>query len=258
MRSALAGGSLAFDQLVPAALDVEHHRLQRCARARGPPRAAPRGGPRSRRCPASACPARSASRRAGSMVHTSVLRPIAAARSASAAETVVLPTPPAPTQTSTRSPPERLAEGGRGAHAASSSRTSVLPSCSTSPRASSGTLRRGRCTERKPHPPPAAAPPRWCGPRPPRSRPPAPSVPAVQPAPGGPAHRSAAGHGLVQHHRAQREAETRPQRLVQLHRLAAPAAPRGGSPAPPRSPPGRPAAPASSAPRRPSAPGARW
>ena len=40
-----------------------------------------------------------ASRRAGSMVSTTTLRPRSAARSASAAEVVVLPTPPEPQQT---------------------------------------------------------------------------------------------------------------------------------------------------------------
>ncbi len=40
-----------------------------------------------------------ASRRAGSMVSTTTLRPRSAARSASAADVVVLPTPPEPQQT---------------------------------------------------------------------------------------------------------------------------------------------------------------
>ena len=40
-----------------------------------------------------------ASRRAGSMVSTTTLRPRSAARSASAAEVVVLPTPPEPQHT---------------------------------------------------------------------------------------------------------------------------------------------------------------
>ncbi len=40
-----------------------------------------------------------ASRRAGSMVSTTTLRPCSAARSASAADVVVLPTPPEPQQT---------------------------------------------------------------------------------------------------------------------------------------------------------------
>ena len=43
-----------------------------------------------------------ASRRAGSMVSTTTLRPRSAARSASAAEVVVLPTPPEPQHTMIR------------------------------------------------------------------------------------------------------------------------------------------------------------
>jgi hypothetical protein len=47
-------------------------------------------------------PSEFASRRAGSMVRMSVLRPSIAARSPSVAEIVVLPTPPEPTQATTR------------------------------------------------------------------------------------------------------------------------------------------------------------
>src|SRR5437763_13794185 len=46
-----------------------------------------------------------ASRRAGSMVSTTTCRPCSAARSARAADVVVLPTPPAPQQTTIRVPP---------------------------------------------------------------------------------------------------------------------------------------------------------
>jgi hypothetical protein len=52
--------------------------------------------------PSQVSPSALASRRAGSMVQTSALRPSAAARIATAAASVVFPTPPAPTHTSTR------------------------------------------------------------------------------------------------------------------------------------------------------------
>ena len=61
----------------------------------------PRRRPRTGRGVLSSCsmPIDCASRRAGSMVSTTTLRPRSAARSASAADVVVLPTPPAPQHT---------------------------------------------------------------------------------------------------------------------------------------------------------------
>src|SRR5262245_34344707 len=70
--------------------------------------------------PSSLSPSEFASRRAGSMVHTSELRPSTAARSASAAATVVFPTPPAPTATTTwssRSAARMASDAGASAFA---------------------------------------------------------------------------------------------------------------------------------------------
>ena len=59
-------------------------------------------GTRCGELPRSLTPNAWASRRAGSMVNTTTLRPYSAARSAMAAAVVVLPTPPAPQHTTTR------------------------------------------------------------------------------------------------------------------------------------------------------------
>ncbi len=56
-------------------------------------------------------PSALARRLAGSMLTTATLRPRAARPSASAAETVVLPTPPAPTHTHTRFSARRFSKG---------------------------------------------------------------------------------------------------------------------------------------------------
>jgi len=59
------------------------------------------GGTGEGACACGGMPSACARRRAGSIVSTSTLRPIDAACSASAADEVVLPTPPAPQRTST-------------------------------------------------------------------------------------------------------------------------------------------------------------
>ncbi len=72
---ALLRRGVAADELVPGALHVEHHRVHR--RLRRQPRA-PRAGSgeiSASRLPSSESPSALASRRAGSMVHTSELRP---------------------------------------------------------------------------------------------------------------------------------------------------------------------------------------
>ena len=92
------------------------------------------------------------------MVSTTTLRPRSAARSASAAEVVVLPTPPEPQHTMISVP--------RSSRSASMSRTGVRfmpsPGCGAAGRARAG--RRGRCRR------PAGAARRSAGPRPRRAR----------------------------------------------------------------------------------------
>ena len=99
-----AAGSFAWrcDDLVERLLLIEHHRVQLAGR-----RSARRWRTSARidlldLWPSDASPSEFASRRAGSIVRTSVRLPRRAAASASAAAVVVLPTPPEPTQTRIR------------------------------------------------------------------------------------------------------------------------------------------------------------
>ncbi len=84
---------MGLDDLVERALHVEHHRVE--AAAVGLVDSRDPRGVLSR----SVSPIDCASRRAGSIVSTTALRPCSAARSASAADVVVLPTPPEPQHT---------------------------------------------------------------------------------------------------------------------------------------------------------------
>ena len=100
-------GREALDELVEGALGVEHHRPQLAARPRCRGRRGARGRPGAARCRARRRPSALASRRAGSMVTTATRAPSAARPMASAADVVVLPTPPEPAQTTMRLPARR-------------------------------------------------------------------------------------------------------------------------------------------------------
>ena len=90
----------------------------------------------------SVSPSDCASRRAGSMVSTTVRRPRSAARSARAAATVVLPTPPEPQQTTTRS--------AGSSSSASTSRRGPAPRGARVPRGLTRAPRRARARRRRP------------------------------------------------------------------------------------------------------------
>ena len=102
-RAGLRSGAVRVDELVEGALDVGHHRPER-RRSVDAGGASARGSTTCSTLPKSGRPSALASRRAGSMVITSVRRPLAAAARPMAADTVVLPTPPVPTQTMTLRP----------------------------------------------------------------------------------------------------------------------------------------------------------
>ncbi len=121
------------DEIVERRLRVEHHRPQLAFAARTPCEASSAGSTCRGSLPSSSRPSDSARRFAGSIVTTATRLPVAASPSASAADAVVLPTPPEPATMQTRHAVEALGDAG---HAGSPAATRSSCGASSSARRS--------------------------------------------------------------------------------------------------------------------------